>query len=69
MSIEKVSTLEKYNYNKGNYIVLKQSLNKDLDEVFNDFKNEPDILWEKFMETYNESVKSYIPIKKIRKSS
>ena len=68
MSIEEVSTSEKNNYNKGDYIRLKESLNKDFD-VFKDCKNEPDILWEKFMETYNQSVKSYIPIKKNRKCS
>ena len=69
MSIEEVSTSEKYNYNKGDYIGLKKSLNKDCDEVFKDCKNEPDILWKKCMETYNQSVKSYIPIKTIRKGS
>ena len=28
MSIEEVSTSEKYNYNKGDYVELKKSLNK-----------------------------------------
>ena len=51
MSIEEVFTSEKYNYNEGDYIGLKESLNKDWDEVFKDCKNEPDIQWGKYMET------------------
>ena len=46
MSIEEVSTWEKiYNYNKGDYIGLKESLNKDCNKAFKDCKNEPDIIW------------------------
>ena len=68
MSIEDVSTTEKYNYIEVDYIGLTKSL-YDWNEVFKDCKNEQNILWEKFMDTYNQSVKSCIPIKKIRKGS
>ena len=40
-----------------------------MDEVFDDYENEPVILWEIVVETYNQVVKSYIPIKRNRKGS
>ena len=62
MSIKEVSTSEKYNYNKGDYIGLKNHLIKIGMKYLKTAKINKDILWEKCMETYNQSVKSYIPI-------